>query len=256
MMLLGWGDVLKPNQGTPQSIGFYSSGCISGADALSKEGTGFQVMRLSRNRFYGHPSTIQFVQNLGATLSALNSGVLVGDMSQPRGGPMVSGHASHQVGLDVDIWFWTHPEINTRSLTLEERDTLPFVSMLDADQKVDPAKFTADQILKLKIAALSPNVERIFINPAIKSYLCAITPAKESAWLHALRPWAGHHEHFHVRMACPKDSPLCTPQAPVPAGNGCSEIEAFHDETPLALPAQCEAVLKDPSVKTQAVWNL
>jgi hypothetical protein len=31
-------------------------------------------------------------------------GLYIGDISQPRGGPMTSGHASHQIGLDADIW--------------------------------------------------------------------------------------------------------------------------------------------------------
>ena len=141
-MLLGWGDVVKPNQGDPQSIGFYSSGCISGADTLPLDGDGFQAMRPSRNRYYGQPSTIQFVKNLGKTLAAMNSGVLIGDMSQPRGGPMATGHASHQVGLDVDVWFWTHPEQNQRLLTLEEREKLPFISMLGSNGLVDPLRFT------------------------------------------------------------------------------------------------------------------
>jgi penicillin-insensitive murein endopeptidase len=267
MMLLGWGDVLKPNQGEPQSIGFYSSGCISGAETLPLDGIGYQVMRPSRNRFYGQPSTIQFVQNLGKTLAALQSGILLGDMSQPRGGPMVSGHASHQVGLDIDVWFWTHPEQNNRSLTSQEREKLPFITMLGPDGLVDTKKFTAEHINKLRVAALSPGVERIFVNPAIKTYLCAITPEKESAWLHALRPWAGHDEHFHVRLACPANSKLCTPQAPVPAGNGCNEVypnimnleetdESFQDGNPLTFPVQCEAVLKDTTTKNQSVQNL
>ena len=33
----------------------------------------------------------------------------VGDMAQPRGGPLPFGHASHQTGLDVDIWFTLTP---------------------------------------------------------------------------------------------------------------------------------------------------
>lgn len=263
MMLFGWGDVLKPNQGATQSIGFYSSGCLSGANTLPLDGPGYQVMRPSRNRYYGQPSTLQFIQNLGKTLSAFNSGVLIGDISQPRGGPMVNGHASHQIGLDVDVWFWTHPQQNNRSLTLEERETLPFVSMLNANGLVDPAKFTAEQIQKLKLAATSPGVERIFVNPAIKTYLCATTPSADSAWLHALRPWVGHDEHFHVRLSCPKDSKLCVAQAPQPAGNGCEEVypktvvlESLQDEMPLNFPAQCDAVLKDTSIKESMVQEL
>ncbi len=264
MMLFGWGDVLKPNQGVPQSIGFYSNGCLSGGETLPQEGIGFQVMRPSRNRFYGESSTLHFVQNLGKTLSALNSGVLIGDLSQPRGGPMVNGHASHQMGLDVDVWFWTHPEQNIRSLTADERENLPFISMLGSNGLVDPKKFTPEHILKLKAAATSPGVERIFVNPAIKTYLCASLAEKssetESAWLRTLRPWPGHHEHFHVRLVCPKDSKLCTPQLPPPPGNGCHEVypktpslteenEDLLHENPLTIPAQCEAILKDPSTK-------
>jgi penicillin-insensitive murein endopeptidase len=31
-------------------------------------------------------------------------------MSQPRGGQMLSEHTSHQIGLDVDIWFTPMPD--------------------------------------------------------------------------------------------------------------------------------------------------
>ena len=253
MLFLGWGDVLKPNQGVTESIGFYSSGCLSGAETLPLEGPGFQGMRRSRNRFYGQPSTLKFIENLGAALLEHHSGVLVGDISQPRGGPMTNGHASHQIGLDVDFWFWTHPEQNTRSLTTEERETLPFITMLTPDGKVDLTKFTQEQILKLKLAATSPGVERIFVAPAIKKYLCTTIPDSESAWLHPLRPLAGHDEHFHVRLACPKESKHCVTQAAVPPGNGCNEVDEkpgiAPQETPLTFPVQCDAVLKDPSTK-------
>ena len=37
-------------------------------------------------------------------------GLLVGDMAQARGGPMLTGHASHQVGLDADIWLTPMPQ--------------------------------------------------------------------------------------------------------------------------------------------------
>lgn len=253
MMFFGWGDVLKPTSSMPEPIGFYSHGCIDGAQALPLDGTGFQVMRTSRNRFYGHPNTLQFIQNLGAALSAKNSGILIGDISQPRGGPMTFGHASHQIGMDVDVWFWTHPEQHQRSLTPAERDSLPMVSMLNAKGKVDPTRFTSEHILKLKTAASAPEVERIFVNPAIKAHLCAIIPENESAWLRTLRPWAGHHEHFHVRLSCPKNAKDCIAQEPQPAGNGCNELflpteipaEDTH-EAPLAaaeLPLRCKAVL-------------
>lgn len=219
-----WSRILVPSKGELQSIGFYSNGCIAGANTLPIDGTGYQVMRPFRNRFYGHSETIQFVQELGKTMAALGSGVLIGDMGQPRGGTMPYGHTSHQVGLDVDIWFWTHPEQTKRTLTENERNTLPFVNMLNSNGVVDPEKFTNDQILKLKTATANPLVERIFVNPAIKVYLCSTLDEKELSWLHKLRPWPGHNEHFHVRLKCPPGSPLCTPQAAVGEGDGCAEV--------------------------------
>jgi penicillin-insensitive murein endopeptidase len=267
-----WSRVAVPSSGAPHSIGFYSNGCIAGAQALP-EGTGYQIMRPFRNRFYGQPETVQFVQQLGLIMNAASSGILVGDMGQPRGGPLPYGHASHQVGLDVDIWFWTHPEQTVRELTVNERNTLPFVDMLNSNGVVDPHQFTNDQILKLKTATLNPLVERIFVNPAIKVYLCSTLDEKDLEWLHKLRPWPGHNEHFHVRLKCPANSPTCIPQAAVDAGSGCSEvlpprkvttIDPSHSEEhetndpildqilnsgtaetiPPVIPAACQAVLK------------
>jgi penicillin-insensitive murein DD-endopeptidase len=39
-------------------IGFYASGCLAGARALPINGKTWQVMRLSRNRNWGHPNLI------------------------------------------------------------------------------------------------------------------------------------------------------------------------------------------------------
>jgi penicillin-insensitive murein endopeptidase len=231
-----WSQVSRPSLKTSEVLGFYSNGCIRGAKALPLDGLGYQVMRISRNRYYGHPNLIQFITDFSKLNRALGSSLLVGDLGQPRGGPMPYGHSSHQLGLDVDIWFWSHPEQERRSLTREERDTLPFVSMLSANGTVDPKLFNAQMIQKLRIAAQSPKVERIFVNPAIKSYLCSVLPKRKSAWLRTLRPWPGHDEHFHVRLACPSDSKNCVKQAPVAAGDGCNELLPGHKAPDSELP--------------------
>ena len=80
-------------------IGFYAKGCIAGAEALPITGDTWQVMRLSRNRNWAHPEMVKLLERLSAKAhkDAGWPGILVGDMSQPRGGPMFTGHASHQV---------------------------------------------------------------------------------------------------------------------------------------------------------------
>src|SRR5262245_43077822 len=73
-----------------RTIGFYSKGCLAGAMALPINGATWQVMRLSRNRNWGHPNLVQFLERLAAQAPKTGwHGLLVGDMSQPRGGPML-----------------------------------------------------------------------------------------------------------------------------------------------------------------------
>ena len=105
-----------------RTIGFYAKGCLAGGMALPINGQTWQVMRLSRNRNWGHPMLVDFLEKLAAQAPKTGwRGLLVGDMSQPRGGPMRTGHASHQVGLDADIWLTPMPD---RELTRQEREEM------------------------------------------------------------------------------------------------------------------------------------
>ena len=93
-----------PFPGPPRSIGGYFDGCLAGAVPLPITGPTWQVMRLSRNRNWGNPQLVRFIERFAENAKKIGwNGLLVGDMSQPRGGPMLSNHKSHQVGLDVDI---------------------------------------------------------------------------------------------------------------------------------------------------------
>src|SRR3569832_2633565 len=96
-----FGRKILPAAMPPQVIGFYSKGCIAGAQPLPINGPTWQVMRLSRNRNWAHPAMVALLERLSAKAhkDAGWPGILVGDMSQPRGGPMLTGHASHQIGL-------------------------------------------------------------------------------------------------------------------------------------------------------------
>ena len=147
-------------------------------------------------------------------------GLLVGDMSQPRGGPMLTGHASHQVGLDADIWLTPMPN---RELTRAEREEMSATMMVAPDRKdVDPNVWTPAHTAIIKAAAEEPEVERIFVNAAIKKALCR-EAGDDRAWLNKVRQYWQHDYHFHVRIHCPADSPDCKPQPAVPAGDGCGK---------------------------------
>ncbi|WP_245944136.1 penicillin-insensitive murein endopeptidase [Acuticoccus kandeliae] len=222
-----FGAVAAPSPSPARAVGSYSRGCIAGAAPLAIDGPHWQVMRASRNRNWGHPALVALVEDLGVSAAALGlGGVLVGDLSQPRGGPMPYGHASHQIGLDADIWFQPMPEPR---FTEAERESLPFRTVLNAAASdVDPARFTPAYAALLERAAKDARVERIFVHPLIKKTMCAATEGAPSRdWLGKIRPWYGHHEHFHVRMGCPASSKACQRQAPPPKGDGCGEALAY-----------------------------
>src|ERR1700731_809626 len=61
---------LMPSKGDSHPIGFYSAGCLTGGVALPISGPTWQVMRLSRNRNWGHPSLLAFIQDLGNEVHA------------------------------------------------------------------------------------------------------------------------------------------------------------------------------------------
>ncbi len=206
-----------------RSIGFYAKGCLAGAVALPVDGPAWQAMRLSRNRNWGHPDLIALVEKLAVEAKQNDGwpGLLVGDISQPRGGPMLTGHASHQVGLDADIWLTPMPD---RRLTEKEREELSATSMLADDRvSVSPQVWTEGHARLLKRAAGYKQVERILVHPAIKKAVCESAAAKEGdrAWLSKVRAYWGHYYHFHVRIACPKGSANCEAQPSVGSDDGC-----------------------------------
>ncbi|MBN7761283.1 penicillin-insensitive murein endopeptidase [Nitratireductor aquimarinus] len=247
----------------PAVHGFYSKGCFAGGVAIAPDGPNWQAMRLSRNRRWGHPVMISVLEKLSREAAQDGwRGLLVGDISQPRGGPMLTGHASHQLGLDADIWF---TEMPAKRMTVADRERISAISMLKKGSLyVDDKKWTKGHEAVLRRAASYPEVERLLVHPGIKKKLCD-TVRGDRSWLNKVRPFWGHHYHFHVRIGCPAGSPGCKPQNPPPRSEGCDDTLAwwFTDEpwkpakgpakpkardvmTMAALPSACRAVLAAP----------
>ncbi len=221
-----FGRVLAPAELQARSIGFYARGCLAGAQALPINGQTWQVMRLSRNRNWGNPVLIAFLERFAKMVPSINGwpGLLVGDISQPRGGPMLTGHASHQVGLDADIWLSPMPG---RELSRGEREMMSATNVVRPDGKdIDPTKWTPEHLALIKAAAQQPEVERIFVNPAIKKAMCREATG-DRRWMAKVRPMWGHNYHFHVRIACPEGEATCVPQEPVGTGDGCDASLAW-----------------------------
>lgn len=258
-----FGGLSEPSDGPWRSIGRYEKGCIAGAVPLPADGPNWQVMRPSRNRAWGSPVLVAAIEHLAESLPAVNGwpGILVGDLGQPRGGPMITGHASHQIGLDADIWLTPMPD---RRLSPRERDNLGAQSLVTADGNgVSPALWDPSYRKLYEAVARIPELARIFVNPAIKRELCR-EAGKDRDWLAKVRPWWGHDDHFHIRLNCPPGQTLCENQAAVPPGDGCGKeldwwftAAARHPNPsppspPLLvsqLPPECAAVATAPAVR-------
>ena len=138
---------------------------------------------------------------------------------------MLSGHASHQIGLDADIWL-----LPARDLNLDQavREEISSVSTRRSKGAFTNNKWTAEHEAILKLAASDPRVARIFIFPGAKVAMCKSAKGSRG-WLRKIRPWYGHHYHFHVRIKCPKGQKGCKNQAPPPLGDGCDEAQGWVD---------------------------
>jgi penicillin-insensitive murein endopeptidase len=172
---------------------------------------------------------------------------------------MLTGHASHQIGLDIDIWM--KPADNL-ALSSTDRENISSISMRRSNGAYTNSSWTRAHHEILKAAAKDPRVARIFVFPGAKVQMCN-DETGDRAWLRKIRPWWGHHYHFHVRLSCPKGMKGCVDQAPPPAGDGCKDADRWvydilnpkprdpnapapKPKKPLTLgdlPAQCAAVL-------------
>jgi len=255
-----------PSIGKAMAIGYYPRGCLQGGVPLPVTGKTWQVMRLSRNRNWGHPELVKFLERFAPAAAKATGwhGVLVGDMAQPRGGPLPFGHMSHQIGLDVDIWFMPMPG---HVLSKEDSEKTSAINLVADDWKhVNPKTWSPADIAFIRTAAEQPEVERVLVNAAIKKEICRIQGDKHPDWMDKVRPWYGHHDHIHVRLKCPADSPNCRKQPSVPESAGCGEKDLafwFSDKVlhpkkktggkppkPLMLadlPPACKGVLDAPA---------
>ena len=213
-LFASWERINRPLAGPKaEAIGTYGAGCLTAGEALPLDGKGFAVMRPARLRYYGHPNMLRYIESLAQRMQTEKLPLLlVGDIGRPRGGPMISGHASHQVGLDVDLWF----HMARRRPRTAERYHLGAASFV---QKQKVTRKWGDKERKLvRLAAEAGEVERIFVNPAIKRDLCEKFP--QAPWLYKVRAWWGHADHLHVRLKCPAGS------------EGCQSQEALNPQEP------------------------
>jgi penicillin-insensitive murein DD-endopeptidase len=255
-----WAKVKTPTTGTTKIYGTYNNGCLAGGKVINSSGNGFHMARLSRRRNYAHPEMIDYLNSLGWVLSQNGYYMLVADVGQPRGGPIVGGHSSHQIGLDVDIWY-SSPDGSFNEITSHHLENIAAPSMVKPNRHISRQLFGEREFALIRAAAGFAQVDRIFVNPAVKEELCRNNAGE--GWMAKVRPWWGHDRHFHVRLKCPAYERDCVSQHPVDMNDGCGNNlnwwfgdEASAPETQTraqtevrilnGIPAECLDVLRAP----------
>jgi penicillin-insensitive murein endopeptidase len=207
-----FGAKTAPSAQNAMPVGSYAKGCGAGQVQLAETGPTWQAMRLSRGRNWGQPVMIDYLQDLSrAAIQVGWKGLYIGDISQPRGGPMTSGHASHQIGLDADIWMLPPSRL---TLSRKDRENISSVPVRSANQRAVTKNWTASHHALLRAAASDARVDRIFVAAAVKLEMCKTARNSDTAWLQKIRPVAGHDTHFHVRLKCPQGASSCETQNP------------------------------------------
>lgn len=148
------------------------------------------------------------------------------------------------------------------NLTVAERESISSISMRRSAGAFANSSWTPQHEAIMRAAASDPRVSRIFVFPGAKVSMCNNATGDRS-WLSKIRPWWGHHYHFHVRLHCPSGAVNCVDQTPPPAGDGCADAQSWVDRilnppppdpnapaptprrelTMASLPGQCLAVL-------------
>ena len=217
-----FGRKTEPAKMAARSIGYYTHGCLAGGVALPINGPTWQVMRLSRNRNWGHPTMIKTLEHL-AEESAVDR---LARLPGRRHGAAARRPDDHRA---------LEPSGRARCRRLADADAGPRADAPGARGDVGDQcrqrqmeRRAAGRLVgrntsrSTRCWRRSRGVERVLANPAIKKALCRDVKGDRS-WLHKIRPVVGHNYHFHLRIVCPADSPDCKAQPVPPTDEGCGK---------------------------------
>ena len=239
-----------------------SRGCLAGGVELPECGPTWQAMRLGRNHHWGNPATIAFIEDLSRTATRAR---LEGPLRRRhRPGPRRPGQGPRQPPDRPRRRHLVHPAAAPRP---HPRASARGLGAIDRPRRTTSATSTPTGRRRtprcLEAAARDPRVERIFVTAPGQARALRQSRARgDAAWLRKIRPWWGHHDHFHVRLNCPTGDRGCVDPAPIPPGDGCKDAvwwvtDALLPPDPNApkpkpkpplqladLPPQCAAVLE------------
>lgn len=226
---------------TSESIGGYSSGCLKGSSQLPVNGVGFETVNRHRRRYYGHPLLISSIQNWGHVMeSQWQSRIIVGDISQPVGGPSTKGHKSHQIGLDADLRFYLIEKKSESEVfpVWDNENNIETPSLVEYKKIVEAGKtkYTVEFLEKywnqktielLTLVGQEPKIERILMNAPIKKFLCMRLVQKNNQLLKTEQEKKDFEKFMHSSQKV-KESPYTFPDWLAKVRPESGHVRHFH----------------------------
>lgn len=197
-----------------QARGIYHNGSLRNARQFSNQ---FDINRPNpsrKSKQYGSDLTFLTVEYAGCMLQQKYRDIKIdiNDFSSQNGGKL-SGHSSHQNGLDVDL---SYPHLNGRSNGFDD-----FTRNL-TDERLEAALDYA------KILYSTERVHILFTDRAIISGFCGymkrkgrLTNEYKNFINNNFRHIAKHHNHYHVRLQCNSQNEFCQPQGKIRTDKIC-----------------------------------
>ncbi len=211
--------------GMSGAVGTTSHGVLLSGDHLSAAGPHFHSYKRGDRR-YGIAALTGSIQRSAKKVADVYPGaeLLVGDLSAASGGD-ISGHRSHRSGRDVDLAFYVtdrygrpaagHPLMRFDRFGIGLRDGEVY--------RFDTARnWTLVEVL---LTDPDADIQWIFVSNGLKALLMewalrndrdVAVIARAASVLRQPGDSAPHHDHFHVRVYCPRESAdFCMNTGPV-----------------------------------------
>jgi penicillin-insensitive murein DD-endopeptidase len=208
-------DATKSKEPAPHSKGAPNAGRLEGGRQWKDSKWALHMTRHEASATFALPELLRLVDGAARVVQRAfpRSVLLVGDMSKEAGGAIV-GHHSHQNGRDVDIGFYAADE-KGRAVRMVQFS--PFDSrgrsVVSPDVHFDDARNW--KLIAAMLGDRHADVRSIFIASWLRARLLAHAvkinapaPLRERAATVMMQPPNAepHHDHFHVRIACPATS--------------------------------------------------
>lgn len=194
------------------SVGAPNSGYQIRAKKLSD--TPHLVVKNSSTKYrYGHPALVLMLRRSARELSRSGKGItmLVGDLSREEGGALF-GHRSHQSGRDADVGFYA---LDSRGNSVKLTEFVKFeANGYSADGALRFDDYRNWLLVQAWVTDRRAGISHIFVSHGLRARLLAYAQTRPAFRKHIpaatellKQPEHGepHDDHFHVRIACPKE---------------------------------------------------